>query len=355
MVRNLLVTGGAGFIGLNYLIYHLKNYDDNVIVLDSLTYAASKDEVKSLDKLNPKINYKFYHGSINDTALVEDIFTKYHIDTVINFAAESHVDRSIQSSDPFINTNILGTHNLLKVCLKYFIDMGWNGHFHQISTDEVYGSLKIDDLPFLETTQYAPNSPYAASKQSADMLCRAFHKTYGLNVTISHCSNNYGPYQDIEKLIPKTIKSLLLGDNVTIYGDGRQIRDWIYVLDHIKGIELIVDKREPFNVYNLGANKEITNIDIINTIIKVFKELYQTNNLLFKDFLECPLTKGQALENLVIHVSDRPGHDRRYAIDFNKASKNLGYSPTFSFESAIKDTVLWYLKNYQWWKLRLNR
>ncbi|MBU2630370.1 MAG: dTDP-glucose 4,6-dehydratase, partial [Proteobacteria bacterium] len=311
-MKNLLVTGGAGFIGTNFVYYWLNKYpEDRLVVLDALTYAGNKENLSEAQK-NPR--FKFVHGNILDQPLVESLLVFHKIDTLVHFAAESHVDRSILGPDEFINTNIVGTHSLLKAAKKTWLDKTPQNHrFHHISTDEVYGSLKPDDSPFTETTPYTPNSPYAASKAASDHLVRAYHKTYGLQVTISNCSNNYGPYQFPEKLIPLMITNILTGKQIPVYGDGRQIRDWLYVDDHNLGVDLILGNGTPGETYNIGGNNEWANLDIVNLVCEAMHNEFLKDTELAKRYPHCPSSHGNHPQTLVTHVTDRKGHDRRYA------------------------------------------
>lgn len=352
-MKNLLVTGGAGFIGTNFVYYWLNKYpEDHIVVLDALTYAGNRDNLTEAEK-NPK--FEFVHGNILDQPLVETLLKKHNIDTIVHFAAESHVDRSIHGPDEFINTNIVGTHTLLKAAKKIWLDQGKTEHrFHHISTDEVYGTLGPNDPPFSEKTAYAPNSPYAASKASSDHLVRAYHETYALNTTISNCSNNYGPFQFPEKLIPLVIINILFNKPLPIYGDGKQIRDWLYVDDHNRGVDLILEKGSPGSTYNIGGNNEWTNIDIVNLICDLVFEKVSEDPTLVEGFPQSPVAKNIHPKILIEHVKDRAGHDRRYAIDATKLIKNLGYSPVESFETGIRKTLNWFLKNEFWWQILLD-
>ena len=337
-MKNLLVTGGAGFIGTNFVYYWLNKYpEDHIVVLDALTYAGNRNNLKKAEK-NPK--FKFIHGNILDQPLVESLMRNHKIDTIVHFAAESHVDRSILGPDEFITTNIVGTHTLLKAAKKIWVDENPQPHrFHHISTDEVYGSLKPDDPPFTETTPYAPNSPYAASKAASDHLVRAYHKTYGLQVTISNCSNNYGPFQFPEKLIPLVITNILNGKPLPVYGDGQQIRDWLYVDDHNLGIDLILEKGKSGETYNIGGNNEWANLDIVNLICDLIHKEFLKNKALAEKFPHCPSNRDNHPKTLITHVTDRKGHDRRYAINADKISSGLGYTPVESFKTGISKTL----------------
>lgn len=343
-MRHLLVTGGAGFIGTNFVYYWLdKHPKDHVLVLDALTYAGRKH---NLDQAEKHPNYKFIHGNILDQALVESLLSGFNIDTLVHFAAESHVDRSITGPDEFINTNIVGTHSLLKAAKKAWLDGTPKPHrFHHVSTDEVYGSLAPHDPPFTEKTPYAPNSPYAASKAASDHLVRAYQHTYGLLTTISNCSNNYGPYQFPEKLIPLMITNILSGNPLPVYGDGKQIRDWLYVDDHCLGIDLILEKGKPGETYNIGGNNEWANIDIVNLICTLMDKEFKKNPDLMARYPDCPSSRGHHPKTLISHVTDRLGHDRRYAIHAEKIQRDLGYQLKESFETGIVKTIAWYLLN----------
>ena len=319
-MKRILVTGGAGFIGSNFINYILSSRKDIFIVnLDKLTYAGNLQNLKDVEQ-NP--NYTFVKGDIVNDELVSYIFQKYEITHVINFAAESHVDRSILGSEVFFRTNVLGTNVLLENAKRFGVEK-----FIQISTDEVYGSLGPEGQ-FEETTPLQPNSPYAASKAAADMMALAFHHTYQVPVVITRCSNNYGPYQFPEKLIPLMIINSLNNKKLPVYGDGMNIRDWIYVIDHNKAVELVLDKGLDGEVYNVGANTEKPNIEIVKLLLK---------------------HTGKT-EELIEYVKDRPGHDRRYAINSTKIKNELGWVAHHSFESAIQDTIKWYIDNQKWWK-----
>lgn len=341
-MKNLLVTGGAGFIGTNFVYYWLNKYpEDNVIVLDALTYAGNRGNLSKAEK-NPR--FKFVHGNILDQPLVEFLLTSHKINTIVHFAAESHVDRSIIGPDEFINTNIVGTHSLLKAAQKIWLEKLHKSHrFHHISTDEVYGSLKPCDPAFTETTPYAPNSPYAASKAASDLLVHAYYKTYGLQVTISNCSNNYGPYQFPEKLIPLMITNILNGKLLPVYGDGQQIRDWLYVDDHNLGVDLILRKGKVGEAYNIGSNNEWANLDIVKLVCDLIHKEFLNDNKLAIRYPNCPCSHSNHPETLITHVTDRKGHDRRYAINADKISADLGYSPKKSFATGIQKTLKWFL------------
>jgi len=343
-MKRLLVTGGAGFIGTNFVYYWLNKYpEDHIIVLDALTYAGNKENLSEAQK---KSGFEFIHGNILDKALVESLLVKNKIDTIVHFAAESHVDRSIHGPDEFINTNIVGTHTLLKAAKKTWLDKNLQNHrFHHVSTDEVYGSLKPYDAPFTETTAYAPNSPYAASKAASDHLVRAYSKTYGLQVTISNCSNNYGPYQFPEKLIPLFITNIIHGKPLPVYGDGKQIRDWLYVDDHNLGVDLILEKGKVGETYNIGGNNEWNNLDIVKLVCDLIHEKFLQDNTLVERFPNCPSAQGIHPKILITHVKDRSGHDRRYAINAKKIASELGYAPLESFDVGIQKTLDWFFRN----------
>lgn len=345
-MNNILVTGGAGFIGSNFCHYWTTKYpQDKLIVLDLLTYAGHRENIQSLEKPD---NFVFVRGDIADKSLIESIFEEHKINKVIHFAAESHVDRSIQGPDAFIQTNIIGTHNLLKAAKKFWLDKNLEDHhFHHVSTDEVYGSLTEDAPAFTESTPFAPNSPYSASKAASDHLVRAYHHTYGLKVTTSNCSNNYGPYQDCEKLIPLIIQNILQGKSLPIYGDGKNIRDWLYVEDHCRAIDLILCKGKIGEVYNIGGENEWRNIDIVNLICDQVDKALKENSPLLEFFPNTPCAKSGRAKDLITFVKDRPGHDRRYAIDPGKCHAELGYHPVESFESGITKTIEWFLTNYR--------
>jgi len=349
-MRKILVTGAAGFIGSNFIHHWLNNHElDKIVALDNLTYAGNKANIREQISQG---SIDFIRGSICDLPLVKQLMTDHSIDTIVHFAAESHVDRSIASPDIFLQTNIIGTHSLLKVAQEIWLEeLKIEDHiFHHVSTDEVYGSLKTDDPAFNESQQYSPNSPYAASKASSDHLVRAYHKTFGLKVTTSNCSNNYGPYQFPEKLIPLCILNILKGLPLPIYGDGKQVRDWLYVEDHCRGIEKIISKGKRGETYNIGGNNEWSNIDVVTLICQIMDLYFERNGQLHLSFPNCPCSKGMESESLITYVDDRPGHDRRYAIDASKIIKQLDFQPIENFESGIKKTVDWYLNNNTWWE-----
>ncbi len=322
----IIVTGGAGFIGSNFILYMLKKYDYQIICLDKLTYAGN---LENLSSVMDNKNFKFVKGDITDKILVENLFESEKPDVVVNFAAESHVDRSIENPNIFLLTNIIGTNILMDACRKFNVK-----RFHQVSTDEVYGDLPIDrpDLLFTETTPINPSSPYSASKASADLLVQAYFRTFDFPATISRCSNNYGPFHFPEKLIPLMIINALHEKNLPVYGDGKNIRDWLYVEDHCQAIDLIIHSGKIGEIYNIGGHNEKSNIDIVKIILKHL---------------------GKS-ENLIKFVKDRPGHDLRYAIDPSKISNELGWLPKTNFETGIQNTIDWYLKNKPWWQNIIN-
>ena len=350
-MRSLMVTGGAGFIGANFVHYWTRYYpDDRIIVLDALTYAGNP---ANLEPVRDRPNFRFVHGNILDPQLINAVMREDKVDTIVHFAAESHVDRSIHEPDAFIQTNVIGTHNLLMAARELWLDSDdapAAHRFHHVSTDEVYGSLAADDPAFTEQTPYAPNSPYAASKASSDHLVRSYHHTFGLEVTTSNCSNNYGPYQFPEKLIPLMIVNALTGQPLPIYGDGTNIRDWLYVEDHCRGIDLVISNGRLGATYNIGGNNEWRNIDIVKQVCASLDKSFAGNEELSGRFPDAPAAKGRKTESLITFVKDRLGHDWRYAIDAQLATSELGYAPQQSFESGIKLTLNWMLENENWWR-----
>ena len=336
MNKNVLITGGAGFIGSNFIFYFLEKYKNIKIVnLDKLTYAGELSNLKTLETNN---NYTFIKGDICDTELVNELFTSHQFTDVIHFAAESHVDNSIKHPDAFINTNVYGTFNLLNVAKTHWMDAPFSfkegckaNRFHHISTDEVYGTLGQKGL-FTEDTPYAPNSPYSASKASSDFIVRSYFHTYGMNVVTTNCSNNYGPKQHDEKLIPTIIRKALNNESIPIYGDGKNIRDWLYVEDHCKGIDLAFQKGKVGETYNIGGKNERDNLYIAHKICDILDELKPQDK---------PYSK------LITFVKDRPGHDFRYAIDASKIETELKWSADENFETGIVKTIEWYLKKYK--------
>jgi dTDP-glucose 4,6-dehydratase len=353
--RNLFITGGAGFIGSNFVRHWLANSrDGRVVVFDALTYAGN---IASLEDLKSDPRYTFVRGDICDEAAVRSLLQQHQVDTIVHFAAESHVDRSILGPDDFIRTNVVGTHSLLKVAKALWIDQKTvpAHRFHHVSTDEVYGSLGSDDAPFHEDSPYAPNSPYSASKAASDHLVRAYHETYGLHTTVTNCSNNYGPYHFPEKLIPLTIVNILLGKPLPVYGDGLQVRDWLHVQDHCAAIALALTQGQPGAVYNIGGNSETTNIHIVRTLCELMDQRLGTHSEYRESFPATPIFNGKQAAQLIAHVRDRPGHDRRYAINYSKAARDLGYSPARSLQAGLASTIDWYLRHPEWWQALLGR
>ena len=323
MDKKILVTGGAGFIGGNFVHYMVNKYPNYMIVnLDALTYAGN---LETCQPVEGKSNYKFVKGDITDRKFIFDLFEKEKFDIVVNFAAESHVDRSVTDPEIFIKTNVLGTQILMDAARSFGVE-----RYHQVSTDEVYGDLPLDrpDLFFTEETPLHTSSPYSASKASADLLVLAYYRTYGLPVTISRCSNNYGPYHFPEKLIPLMISRALNDEALPVYGNGENVRDWLHVYDHCAAIDLILHKGKAGEVYNVGGHNERTNLEVVKTILKALNKP----------------------ESLITYVTDRPGHDLRYAIDPTKLETELGWKPTYNFDTGIKQTIQWYLDHKQWWE-----
>ena len=335
-MKNILVTGGAGFIGANFVPYFIENNSDyHLVNLDLLTYAGNLENVSEVEN-HPR--YTFVQGDICDRNFVEELFQKYQFHDVIHFAAESHVDNSISGPEAFIKTNVLGTFNLLDTARKLWMsapnqyNAGFeSSRFHHVSTDEVYGTLGETGL-FEETTPYAPNSPYSASKAGSDMIVRSYFHTYGMNVVTTNCSNNYGPKQHDEKLIPTIIRKAIKGENIPIYGDGKNVRDWLYVLDHCKGIELAFKTGKSGETYNIGGRNERNNLYIVDTVCSILNELQ-------------PKSEGK-YQDQITFVKDRPGHDLRYAIDATKIENELGWKADENFESGILKTVRWYLEKF---------
>ena len=330
----ILVTGAAGFIGSNFVLNWFDHSDENIIALDKLTYAGNLENLKSVESNE---RYHFVKGDIGDSGLISKILKEYNPRAIVNFAAESHVDRSIHGPDDFMQTNIIGTYRLLEEARSFFntlsVDAKKQFRFLHVSTDEVYGSLKIDDPAFCETTPYAPNSPYSASKASADHLVRAYHHTFGLPALTTNCSNNYGPYQFPEKLIPLMILNACEGKSLPIYGDGSNIRDWLHVEDHCSGILSVLQKGRVGQTYCIGGASEKTNMEVIDTLCKI---------------LDRKFPERAPHNQLKTFVKDRPGHDHRYAIDFSKINNELGWNPSFSFEEGMEQTVEWYINHQEW-------
>ena len=346
----MLVTGAAGFIGSNFVQWWVEHHPGDAIVgYDAMTYACN---LASLEPVAKHKQFTFVKGDIRDGDAVRALLKREGIDTIIHFAAESHVDRSIRGPDPFIETNVLGTHELLKAARDVWSE-DWSGgarRFHHISTDDVYGSLTPTAAAFTEDTPYAPNSPYAASKAASDHLVRAYHHTFGLPVTTTNTSNNYGPYHFPEKLIPLTIVNALDGKALPVYGDGLQVRDWLYVRDHCRGIERVLEKGRVGETYNLGGNAERKNIDVVKSICGHLNKIFGADPKVRERFPKCPAALGADTAELIKFVKDRPGHDRRYAIDATKATLETGYGPSESFETGLLKTIKWYIANEQWWR-----
>ena len=344
----ILVTGGAGFIGANFIRRRLAEQPGaRIVALDALTYAGNRANLDGCDMGR----LEFVHGDIRDNALVERLLRDHAISTIVHFAAESHVDRSISGPDAFIDSNVIGTHSLLKAARSVWLaGSGMPHRFHHVSTDEVYGSLAPNDPPFAESNQYQPNSPYSASKAASDHLVRAYHHTFHLEVTTTNCSNNYGPYQFPEKLIPLMLVNCLHGKPLPIYGDGLQVRDWLHVDDHCRGIELALAKGRVGEVYNIGGENERPNIEIVTRLTAAIDACFKADPALAARFPASPAARGEGCWSLVTYVKDRPGHDRRYAIDPRKAQQELGYRPNETFESGLAKTIQWYLANEPWWR-----
>lgn len=331
----LLVTGGAGFIGSNFILRRTAK-GDSILNLDKLTYSGN---LENLASVKGNTNYSFVRGDIGDRALVNKILGEFKPQAIVNFAAETHVDRSVVDPNSFVQSNVVGTTNLLLESLDYWRSLEEEKkrqfRFHHISTDEVYGTLGFEDAPFTEETAYSPNSPYSASKASSDHFVRAFHETYGLPTLISNCSNNYGPRQFPEKLIPLMILNAIEGKPLPIYGNGKNIRDWLHVNDHCDAISTILKKAVPGESYNVGGNCEKNNLEVVGAVVKILDK-------------ECPRSDGKSYSEQITFIKDRPGHDLRYAIDASKIKKELRWSPSFNFDQGIRDTVLWYLNNEEW-------
>ena len=347
MARSLLVTGAAGFIGANFAHYWMRHHpEDRVVAFDALTYAGNR---ANLTGLQGKPNFTFVHADICDYDRVLNTLRKHEIDTVVHFAAESHVDRSITGPDAFIETNVVGTHSLLKAARDVWMGSGKDREhrFHHVSTDEVYGSLSADAPGFHEEQKYEPNSPYSASKAASDHLVRAYLHTFGVQVTTSNCSNNYGPYHFPEKLIPLCLTNILRGRPLPVYGDGSNIRDWLYVEDHCRGIEMVIVGGRIGDTYNIGGNNEWNNLDIVHLLCDQMDERFAADASLVGRFPDAP--DGSA-RDLITFVEDRAGHDWRYAIDATKITRELGYTPHETFETGLKRTLDWYLANEDWWR-----
>ena len=346
-MRKLLVTGGAGFIGANFVHHWLASHpDDRVVVLDALTYAGHRESLRDAEHDE---RFRFVQCDIRDTDRVAGLLAEEGIDTLVHFAAESHVDRSILGPDAFIQANIIGTYSLLAAAARAWLAGDGRPHrFHHVSTDEVYGTLGPHDPAFREDTPYAPNSPYAASKAASDHLVRAWHHTYGLEVTTSNCSNNYGPYHYPEKLIPLMILNALSGKKLPIYGDGSNIRDWLFVTDHCRGIEAVLERGTPGETYNIGGNAERNNLELVGSLCAAIDAMFAADEGLRARYPACPAAAGTETRSLIEFVKDRPGHDFRYAIDASKARDALGWTPTVSVDEGLAATIRWYLEN-AWW------
>jgi dTDP-glucose 4,6-dehydratase len=340
--RSIVVTGGAGFIGSNFVHHWCENYpEDRVIVLDALTYAGN---LNNLGTLKDRKNFRFLQGDICDRALVDELFAGENIDTVAHFAAESHVDRSILGPGAFVQTNVVGTFTLLESFRQHWLSNHQpdNYRFLHVSTDEVYGSLGVDDPAFTETTPYAPNSPYSASKAGSDHLARAYFHTYGMPTIITNCSNNYGSYHFPEKLIPLMCINILLGKPLPVYGDGQNVRDWLYVRDHCQALDTVINQGKAGETYNIGGNNEVKNIDLVRMLCELMNEL-------------APDLPVKPAQNLITFVKDRPGHDRRYAIDASKIRTELGWQPQETVEGGLRKTIQWYLDHRDWWQPLLSK
>ena len=351
-MTNLLVTGGAGFIGSNFVRYWRERHpDDAIVVLDLLTYAGNPRNLEGLSAVD------LVRGDIGDTDLVRRLLAERAIHTIVHFAAESHVDRSIESPDAFLETNVLGTHSLLKAAKAVWLDQGSGRphRFHHISTDEVFGSLGTNEPAFSETTPYAPNSPYSASKAASDHLVRAYHHTFGMQATTTNCSNNYGPYHYTEKLFPLFLIHCLLGKALPIYGDGMNVRDWLHVEDHCEGIERVLDSGQVGETYNIGSGEELPNVGVVDAICSEIDQAFAADPSLGRRFPDAPAARGGASGSLKTYVPDRPGHDRRYALDATKISRELAFAPSRTFREGLKETVRWYLENESWWRAALSR
>ena len=345
-----IVTGGAGFIGSNFVRHALANGDARIVVVDKLTYAGN---LESLADVSSHERFHFVKADIADRAAVEQIVREHHPDAILNFAAETHVDRSIDGPAAFVQTNLVGTFELLEASRQYLARLAPAARerfrFLHVSTDEVYGSLGPEGA-FSETTPYEPNSPYSASKAGADHLVRAYHASYGLPTLISNCSNNYGPYQFPEKLIPLCLVKLLAGEQLPIYGDGLNVRDWIRVEDHCRGIERVLERGRPSETYNLGGDGEHTNLETVRLLCRLVDRAFAEDPALSTRFRSAPPAHGERCQESIGFVKDRPGHDRRYAIDATKARRELGYRPKVAFERGLEAAVRWYLDNEPWWR-----
>jgi dTDP-glucose 4,6-dehydratase len=353
-MRRLLVTGGAGFIGCNFVHHWIQHHPgDRVVVLDALTYAGN---AANLQPVSDRSELRFVRGDIRNGKLIEQLLREEQLDTIVHFAAESHVDRSIAGPDVFLDTNVIGTHALLKAARQVWLEERAlaDHRFHHVSTDEVYGSLGPLDPAFRETTPYAPNSPYSASKAASDHLVRAYHHTYRLNVTTSNCSNNYGPYHFPEKLIPLAIVNLLEGRPIPIYGDGLNRRDWLHVSDHCRAIDRILENGVTGAVYNVGGRSECENIQLLTQLCAIADAAFGADPQLRARFPRCPASQGRLTKTLITPVKDRPGHDRRYAIDSAKIESELGFVPQATLSSGLERTFAWFARNESWWRAVLD-
>ncbi|MDX1736341.1 MAG: dTDP-glucose 4,6-dehydratase [Halioglobus sp.] len=348
--KSLLVTGAAGFIGTNFVHYWRRQHpQDSIVAFDALTYAGNRSSIADLED---SAQFTFVHADIRDYDTVLATLRTHDIDTIVHFAAESHVDRSISGPDAFIQTNVVGTHTLLQAAREHWLagDAVAAHRFHHVSTDEVYGSLSADAPGFHEERKYEPNSPYSASKAASDHLVRAYQHTYQLQVTTSNCSNNYGPWHYPEKLIPLCLTNILRGRPLPVYGDGSNIRDWLYVEDHCRGIELVLLKGKLGETYNIGGNNEYSNLDIVHLLCARLDARFAADASLAQRYPDAPPARGDSSSSLIEFVEDRAGHDWRYAIDATKITRELGYAPRESFASGIELTLDWYLANEHWWR-----
>jgi dTDP-glucose 4,6-dehydratase len=347
-VANVLITGGAGFIGANFVLHWRQQHPhDQIVVLDALTYAGNRSNLESISEDR---RFEFVHGNICDVKLVQGQFRRHDFDFVVHFAAESHVDRSIVSADVFVRTNVVGTHTLLDCALAAWKSSIDGRRFHHVSTDEVFGSLGPDDPPFTETSRYDPKSPYAASKAGSDFLVRSYAHTHGLPVTITNCSNNYGPYQFPEKLIPLMIVNAIAGEKLPIYGDGGNIRDWLYVEDHCAGIARVLERGRLGETYNISGAAEMTNLDLVGLLCDEIDRRFAAEKALAARFPRCPAAGSGSTRELITFVKDRPGHDRRYGACADKLAGELGFSAKTTLTDGLRRTVDWYLGKERWWR-----
>ena len=351
-MANLLVTGGAGFIGSNFVRYWRQRHGaDRLIVVDALTYAGNRANLDGVEAI------ELVHADIRDGAAMRRLIEDREVDCLVHFAAETHVDRSIDGPDAFLDANVQGTHSLLKAAKAAWLDRGSGQphRFHHISTDEVYGSLGPDAPAFSETSRYAPNSPYAATKAASDHLVRAYHRTFGLEVTTTNCSNNYGPFQFPEKLIPLFLINCLTGRGLPIYGDGMNVRDWLHVTDHCRAIELVLARGRVGETYNVGGGEELANLRVVEAICAGVDAAFEADPALADRFPDAPAAQGVGSDSLKRYVADRPGHDRRYAIDDTRIRAELGYAPARGFREGLAETLAWYLGHAPWWRSILDR